>query len=491
MTLLVALTLLISYVSALTVYDGPIPQLPHAPFGYGAASTGGSLNASATYIVTNASELREAIAVPWSKTIYVKGIINGNELADGTLATCQDYIDMTGADGAAIRSFNFTLYLLSLNTTYTSLVSAAAAQNETFEGMNATDYRALLAHQNGWRPVVQQTQKAHVGFSLKSNMSLIGLDNNAALNGINLYLNTVDNVWIRNLKIVSPSDCTPAPETFPATWNANFDAIGLVTATTVWVDSCSLQDQLSGEYVQPDEIYPGWQVDRFDGLFDCEDGSDNVTFSHNIIQNHHKSMLMGGGTKEADRDLGKMKFTIFGNHFNNSASRNPLMRFGTFDVFANLYESLLDSTPVFVGNATVSPGQRRRDALPSDAKFEYNWGVYNQSTAQIQDNVFIQTGAFAEDTSRMFTISESTDPALPARICVREPFPSTINGLEIHNMTTVANDVVDFWVSSGKSPEGAVLVTCEGMSNTKYQLPVEFHSASEVQAYVLREAGQH
>ena len=38
-----------------------------------------------------------------------------------------------------------------------------------------------------------------------------------------------------------------------------------------------------------------------------EDGTDNVTFSHNIIRNHHKSLLIGGGTKEADRDLGKMQ----------------------------------------------------------------------------------------------------------------------------------------------------------------------------------------
>ena len=103
-----------------------------------------------------------------------------------------------------------------------------------------------------------------------------------------------------------------------------FDAVGLVTSTNVWVDGCELQDQLSGEYVVPDEI-DGWQVDRFDGkleltahkcmtevvpftgLFDCEDGTDNVTFSHNIIRNHHKSLLIGGGTKEADRDLGKMQ----------------------------------------------------------------------------------------------------------------------------------------------------------------------------------------
>jgi len=135
------------------------------------------------------------------------------------LASCEDYIALTGSEGSAIRQYTFELYLLSLNSTYTDLVKEAIAQNTTFEGKNATEYRDLLAHQNGWRPVVSNTQKAQVGFKVTSNTSLIGLDANAALNGINLYVSSVDNVWIRNLKLISPADCFPAPETFPASWN--------------------------------------------------------------------------------------------------------------------------------------------------------------------------------------------------------------------------------------------------------------------------------
>lgn len=127
---------------------------------------------------------------------------------------------MTGTDGSAVRQFNFTLYLLSLNSTYLSLVEAAAAENVTFEGQNATEYRVLLGHQNGYRPVVLDTQKAQVGLFLTNNTSLIGLDQHAALDGINLYLSSVNNIWIRNLKLVSPADCFPAPETYPSTWNA-------------------------------------------------------------------------------------------------------------------------------------------------------------------------------------------------------------------------------------------------------------------------------
>ncbi|KIK58349.1 polysaccharide lyase family 1 protein [Collybiopsis luxurians FD-317 M1] len=474
------------------------PVLPHSPFGYGGSATGGSLNTSSVYIVSNTTELREALALPFSKTIYVNGTINGNELSNGTAATCQDYIDMTGSDGAEIRQFNFTLYILGFNTTYMNMVDQAIADNVTFQGMNATDYKTLIDHMNGWRPVIVETQKAQVGFTLTNDTSLIGLDENAALNGINLYVHSVNNIWIRNLKLVSPQDCFPAPETFPSSWNAEYDAVGLVTATNVWLDGCELQDQLNGEYVQPDMI-DGWQVDRFDGLFDCEDGTDNITFSHNLVSNHHKSMLLGGGTKEFDLDLGHMHFTIFGNHFNNSASRNPLMRFGTFDVFANVYETLSTAGPVFDPTNVTLERRAETDSsepLPDDAIFEYNLGVYNQSTVQLQDNVFIQTGPGANDTSRIFTISEATLPEFPARVCIHESnattpphFLSTLNGQAINNLTTLAQDTIDHFVENGDAAEGAVIVTCEGIE-VGYALPASFTSAQEVLAYVLEQAGQ-
>ncbi|KAL4266766.1 polysaccharide lyase 1 family protein [Pleurotus pulmonarius] len=475
---------------ALTEYTGPVPQLSHKPFGFGGQATGGSTNTSAVYVVSSAAELREAVALPYAKTIYVNGTIQGNQRPDGTLATCQDYIDTTGSPGAAVHGFNFETYLLSLNATYIALVEQAIADNTTFDGRNATEYRTLLGHQNGYRPVVAATQKAQVGFKLTNNTSLIGLDGNAALNGINLYLSSVDNIWIRNLKLVPPQDCFPAPETFPSSWNALYDAVGLVTASNVWVDNCELQDQLSGEYVEPDIIEPGWQVDRFDGLFDCEDGTDNVTFSHNIVRNHHKSMLLGGGTKEADRDLGKMRFTIFGNYFNGSASRNPTMRFGSFDIFSNIYEARNDKSPRF-GDAGQAHRREALDATPLDAVFQYHLGVYNQSRVQVQDNVFLQYGAVPNDTSRIFTISEATLPNRPAQVCIRETaphFPSTMNGGVIPSLVQVMTNTVDFFVESGGAVDGAVVLTCDGFGG--YELPKVFEGPGDVLEYVLSEAGQ-
>ncbi|KAK0496538.1 polysaccharide lyase family 1 protein [Armillaria luteobubalina] len=457
-----------------------LPQLHHTPFGYGGASTGGSTNKSSIYIVSNHTELREALALPFTKTIYVNGTIEGNQLDNGT------YPQIPSSFHPLINTDRYSrnmriLYLLSLNATYISLVEDAISQNVAFEGKNATEYRALLGHQNGWRPVVSNTQKAQVGFTLTNNTSMIGMKKDAALNGINLYLSSVDNIWIWNLKLVSPADCFPAPETFPSSWNARFDAVGLVTATNVWVDGCELQDQLSGEYVQPDIIDPGWQVDRFDGLFDCEDGTDNVTFSHNIVRNHHKSLLLGGATKEAPRDLGKMHFTIFGNHFNNSASRNPTMQFGTYDVYANLFEDINDNEPRFSANL------KRNENVPLDAVFEYHLGVYNQSTVQLRDNVFLQSGKVPNDTSRIFTIGEATIPELPARVCIRDSSVlPTLNGVDI-DLGSIAQDTVDWFVDEGDSEKGVVLVTCEDVAVGNYQT---FETVQEVTRYVLREAGQ-
>jgi pectate lyase len=237
-----------------------------------------------------------------------------------------------------------------------------------------------------------------------------------------------------------------------------------------------------------------WQVDRFDGLFDCEDGTDNVTFSHNIIRNHHKSMLLGGGTKEAPRDLGKMHFTVFGNLFNGSASRNPLMRFGTFDVTGNVFLQRNDRAPVFdlaaVSSTHGTRTLRGRANGPADAVFEYNLGVYNQSTVVVRDNVFIQTGVYANDPSRTFTFSEDTSADTPARLCIPvTDSSSTLNGAVV-NMTRVGAETIRYTVTAGKAIKDGVLLTCDNV-DVGYELPHMFKVASDVKQYVLQEAGQN
>lgn len=272
-----------------TLYNGPAPNLPsRKPFGFGSAATGGGEpSPNNTYLVDNMVDLRAVLEMTTPRTVYVQGKIHGNEIDKNTSANCQWYIDHSNA-----KNFNFTRYVQSLNSTYTDWVKGVAAQNGTIDGMPATELAKLLGRQNGWRNTVQNVQKSYESIDAQGNLTLIGMDSDAFLSGVSLVFNSRSNVIIRNLRMAPPRDCFPAPETYPGSWNARYDAISFVDTQTAWLDGNILADGLSP--VAPDNFIWGWEVDHYDGLFDAEDGTDNVTFSHNIVANHHKSLMWGG-----------------------------------------------------------------------------------------------------------------------------------------------------------------------------------------------------
>lgn len=111
------------------------------PFGFAKDVTGGG--DGTVYVVDNMMDLRTALTKAEPRTVYVKGEIKGNQINETFSGNCQFYIDTSN-----VPNYNFTLYVMSLNSTYTSAVKAAVAANETFEGKNATEYLALLSRQN-------------------------------------------------------------------------------------------------------------------------------------------------------------------------------------------------------------------------------------------------------------------------------------------------------------------------------------------------------
>lgn len=118
------------------------PVLPdRQPFGFADQVTGGG--DGTVYVVENMMDLRTALSKAEPRTVYVKGEITGNQINETTYGTCQLYIDTS-----SVPNYNFTLYVMALNTTYTDSVKAAVAAGETFEGKNATEYLALLNRQN-------------------------------------------------------------------------------------------------------------------------------------------------------------------------------------------------------------------------------------------------------------------------------------------------------------------------------------------------------
>ncbi|KAK6582061.1 hypothetical protein PZA11_005758 [Diplocarpon coronariae] len=475
--------------AALTPYTGPAPNLPaqRAPFSYGALATGGSsANASSVFLVDNMPDLRVALTLPFPRTVYIRGNISGLEItsaANGsTYADCQWFIDNGGA-----KRFNFTRYLMSLNQTYMDGVAAESAKNGTMEGMNAGEFMDLLKRMNGWRAQAQNSQKEWSSINVKSDLTLVGLDGEAYLNGISLIFNTVNNVIsttssratenqtkslpVRNLKLTPPRDCFPAPET-ATSWN-------LVTSTNFWIDGNTLLDGPAP--VAPVPVIWDYAVDPYDGLMDCEDGTDNVTFSHNIVSNHAKSILLGGGLRERERDVGKMRFMFFGNLFENSDSRNPLMRFGTFYLVNNLFAHAGES---------VEPYRR---------KLLYNLGVYTESNVLVGGNVFLNQ---AENRTRIFSFSNLSNAALPARLCVpaaETDLPEVLHALAVpgSSLNRVAIDLKQDGLAEfrrtvtanhSSTAEGSLLVSCNGF--TAQPVPTTFATSEEVERYVRQEAGQ-
>ncbi|KAI0554343.1 polysaccharide lyase family 1 protein [Xylaria curta] len=472
------------------------PAIPsREPFGFGAAATGGGIaSTNNTYIVDNMMDLRRILKMDSPRTVYVRGEIRGSQINETFEGDCQYYIDSSN-----VPNYNFTLYVMALNATYTDAVKAAAAADGTFEGRNATEYLALLNRQNGWRGTAQNVQKSWESIDAQGNLTLIGMDSTAYLNGVSLIFNSRSNIIIRNLRLTSPRDCFPAPETYPATWNARYDAISFVSTTTAWLDGNVFEDSALGA-VAPDDINLwGWKVDRYDGLFDVEDGSDNITFSHNVVANHHKSLLWGGGEKEGSRDIGKMRFTVFGNHFANSLSRNPLMRFGTFYLANNVFENYANKAPLY--DDDNDGNQSRRVVKESEASddededpympdFQYHLGIYNLSSVLATGNYFLQTGPYRNDTTRIFAFQNLATPSTPAYFCSPSSSspPNAMNAVPL-NLTSNVFDAFAYHLrTKSDSVSDGLVSDCARFE--EQDLPTSFDSAEDVYAYVMQNAGQ-
>ncbi|KAL1644239.1 hypothetical protein SLS58_004519 [Diplodia intermedia] len=494
---------------ALQPYNGPAPDLPdRKPFGFGAAATGGGTpTANNTYVVDNMPDLRTVLKMESPRTVYVKGEIKGSEINETTTGGCQFYIDSSNNP-----DFNFTLYIQGMNETYTGLIQDAADAGTQFEGQNATELLDLITRQNGWRSQVQNVQKSWESIDAAGNLTLIGWDSSAYLHGVNLNFNTRSNIIMRNIRISSPRDCFPSPETYPSSWNARYDAVSMVSSNTVWFDGNVFEDGPTA--VAPDDFLWGWKVDRYDGLFDAEDGTDSVTFSHNVVANHHKSLLWGGGEKEGSRDLGKMRFTVFANHFSNSMSRNPLMRFGTFYIVANLFENYAEQAPLFdddsvsssFSNTTAKSAAAAANSTTAyKPDFQYNLGVYNASTVLVAANAFVQSGAHADDSSRIFSFSDLSTPQLPATLCSPADnganSSSTLDGLRIKSTfngapVDLARNAENTWAYSlredddGEFVEGGFVTGCDGLAAQDVPVDAFGADAAAVEAYVRKNAGQ-
>lgn len=98
----------------------------------------------------------------------------------------------------------------------------------------------------------------------------------------------------------------------------------------VWVDHCTFGHPVSRPV---DSEHP-------DGGADVKGGASYVTISWCLFRNSWKTSLIGHSDNNAAEDNGKLKVTIFANHYFQTNSRNPRVRFGEVHVLNNLYNKV-------------------------------------------------------------------------------------------------------------------------------------------------------
>ncbi|WP_306745268.1 pectinesterase family protein [Saccharothrix yanglingensis] len=284
------------------------------------------------------AELRAALAAPAPRLIKVRGVID-------LRADCADH----AADGYTLAG-------------YLAEYDPAVWGREREPSGPLEEARAASA----------QRQLAAIGIPVGSDTTIVGDGRGAGLTGASLRVHNAQNVIIRNLTFRDTRDCFPQwdpTDGAEGNWNSAYDAVSLQRATNVWVDHNTFTDQPYPDSAAP--TYFGRPYQQHDGSLDMTNGTDLVTASYNLFEDHGKTMLIGS-SNTSTTDPGKLRVSVHHNVFRNVEERLPRVRFGQVHVYNNLYE----------------PG-------PS---FVYAWGVGVRSALHVENNyVKLRNGGAVED----------------------------------------------------------------------------------------------
>lgn len=144
-----------------------------------------------------------------------------------------------------------------------------------------------------------------------SNITFIGTDD-FVMNKVGIFAKEASNIIFRNLYIIQPP--------YPA------DGISMQESNQIWVDHCTF-------------VSTNQTKDAEDGSCDITHGSYNVTVSWCRFVTTQKSCLVGHSDSNGSTDK-NIKVTFHHNHFENSSSRHPRLRFGTAHVYNNYYDNV-------------------------------------------------------------------------------------------------------------------------------------------------------
>lgn len=323
-----------------------------------APATGGAAAAPADVdVVDTWQELRDALAgrpggtqtdarrstVP--RIVYVRGTIDAWQRADGSRVTCADLERQVTVEGTG-APFAMSDYV------------AAFGPGVDPTGPLETARAAAAALQ------AAQTLQ-HVG----SNVTIVGVGDDARLVGASLRVRDASNVIVRNLTLSDAYDCFPQWDANDAggSWNSAYDNLSVWTSTSVWLDHLTLDDgqhppsTLDTVYGRPFEVH--------DGLVDITHGSDLVTVSHNVLREHDKTSLVGSSDSRT-QDRGQHRVTYHHNHWIDIGQRAPRVRYGDVHVYNELYE------------------QTKPALYPDGTGFQYYLGAGRESSIVAEQNAF-------------------------------------------------------------------------------------------------------
>jgi pectate lyase len=318
--------------------------------GWAAYSTGTSGGAAAKedqiYTVTNRQELIQALGGDNAtnrnnikpKIIYIQGTIDINTDESGRPLGIEEYRD---------PAYNLQAYL-------TAYAPETWGRKKLTGPLEEARLRSAAK------------QKAYININIGSNTTLIGLGDDARIVGGAFQVKGVDNVIIRNLTFEAPIDFFPGWDPLDGAegnWNAEYDGLTVDGSTHVWITQNTFGD---GEHTdKASGTYFGRKYMQHDGLLDIKNGSDYVTVSYNVLQDHDKVSLVGS-SDTSKVDDGRLKITFHHNYYKNLSQRLPRIRFGQVHMYNNYYEF----------------------NQASDYDFSYAWGVGVNSKGYAENNYF-------------------------------------------------------------------------------------------------------
>jgi pectate lyase len=351
----------------------------------GAGTTGGSAAPRENvHVVGTRAELVAALAAPAPKIIYVRGRIDGNTDDAGNPLSCMDY----AADG-----YSLDAYLAAYDPAVWGMATRPSGPLESARVASAAN------------------QARQIRMKVSADTTIVGLGR-AVLSGLNLQVDKVDNVIIRNLSFVDAADCFPLwdpTDGSAGNWNSAYDNVSVTGSTHVWVDHNTFTDGDNPDSAQPRYFGRPYQV--HDGALDITNASNFLTVSWNRFADHDKTMLIGSTNNPAN-DRGKLNVTVHHNHFRDTLQRMPRVRFGQVHVYNNFYEVPEQVSYVLgVGVESAIVAESNVFALdsavdPSEVLFD--WGG---TVITARDNL-LRTGRHAEPADLVALYNATHDPDL-------------------------------------------------------------------------------